>query len=128
MASLSLLPMRAPSSPPALEALAAPEGCRFGPAGSAPPCPCERLSGRQRRLLGLPIPLNRAGPLDLEVVPGIGSSRAAAIVRDRERLGAFQQVADLERVPGIGPATVERIRPFVLAAGPDPACARAPHR
>jgi competence protein ComEA len=59
--------------------------------------------------------LNRAGRSDLEVVPGIGSSRAAAIVRDRERLGAFQRVSDLGRVRGIGPAT-------------DPACARAPRR
>ena len=49
----------------------------------------------------------------LALLPGIGPRLAEAIVRERRRLGAFAGPDDLERVPGIGPATVQRLRPLV---------------
>ena len=87
----------------------------------ATPCSCRDLSGRHRRLLDLPIPLNRARSEDLQAIPGIGPVRAEAIVSLRQNRGPFVVLEELERIPGIGPATLARIRPFVFIAGPDPA-------
>ncbi len=52
---------------------------------------------------------DRAGPLLL--LPGIGPTLAAAIVAEREAGGPFRDLADLRRVRGIGPRTLEQIRP-----------------
>ena len=64
---------------------------------------------------GLAIDVNAASTAELESIPGIGPTRAAAIVADRDRLGPFADVDALERVKGIGPATLESIRPYVTA-------------
>lgn len=60
-----------------------------------------------------PIDLNAATADELEALPGIGPSIAAAIVEHRERHGPFAAVDELLEVPGIGPARLEEIRPFV---------------
>jgi competence protein ComEA len=66
--------------------------------------------------------LNRASALDLEQVPGIGPVRAEAIAADRGARGPFASVDALDRVVGIGPATVRALRPYLFVSGPDPAC------
>jgi competence protein ComEA len=73
------------------------------------------LTSENRLALGLAIDVNVATASELETIPGIGPTRAAAIVADRERSGPFAEVEALERVPGIGPATVDAIRPYVEA-------------
>ncbi len=57
--------------------------------------------------------LNRATVTQLEALPGIGSSKAAAIVAAREQGGGFRSVDELEGVRGIGPALLEKLRPLV---------------
>lgn len=57
--------------------------------------------------------LNRATAVQLEALPGIGSSKAAAIVAAREQSGGFRSVDELEGVRGIGPAMLEKLRPLV---------------
>jgi len=66
-------------------------------------------------VVGLPIDVNRASAEALQAVPGLGPSRSAAIVSERRTGGAFADVDALSRVRGIGPATVERLRPFITA-------------
>jgi competence protein ComEA len=56
-------------------------------------------------LVGLPIDPNRADAATLETLPGIGPTRALAILATRER-GPFRRVEELTRVPGIGPRTL----------------------
>jgi len=66
------------------------------------------LEGVARLLVGGRIDLNRATARLLETLPGIGPQRAEAIVRARgER--PFAAVAEIERVPGIGPKTRARL-------------------
>ena len=57
-----------------------------------------------------PINVNTADAELLAELPGIGPSRAAAIIEERETNGAFDSVEDLERVSGIGSATVDRMQ------------------
>ncbi len=47
-----------------------------------------------------------------QALPGIGPSRAHAIVEAR-RLAPFCSVQDLLRVPGLGPKTLARVRPWI---------------
>ena len=49
----------------------------------------------------------------LETLPGIGPTKAKAIVEFRSKNGPFKRAEDLNRVPGIGPATVERLRGLI---------------
>lgn len=56
------------------------------------------------------VDLNRATVADLEALPGVGPAIASRIIDWRERRGAFRTVDDLQQVPGIGPATLARIR------------------
>jgi competence protein ComEA len=62
---------------------------------------------------GMMIDVNTASAAQLELLPGIGPSRAAAIIESRNAQGPFRTVEDLARVHGIGPATVEGVRPYV---------------
>lgn len=65
-------------------------------------------------VVGLPVSLNDASATALDSLPGVGPALAAAIVADREANGPFPDVAALDRVQGIGPATVEELRPFLV--------------
>ena len=58
--------------------------------------------------------LNTASASQLDQLPGIGPSRAAAIVEFRERNGPILFVDDLTAIDGIGPATVDRLRNLVV--------------
>ena len=60
------------------------------------------------------INLNTATAEQLDALPGIGASRAKAILEVRERLGGrFTQVEQLLEVKGIGEKMLEKIRPHV---------------
>jgi competence ComEA-like helix-hairpin-helix protein len=74
------------------------------------------VRGPGRLLFGQPLDLNRATAASLEALPGIGPSRAAAIVSERERR-PFQRVGDLQRVRGIGPRTLEGLDGLVTVGG-----------
>lgn len=60
------------------------------------------------------VDVNRADWPELIQLPGIGPTLAQRLVEEREQNGAFREVEDLSRVGGIGPRTLERIRPFLL--------------
>jgi len=51
---------------------------------------------------GAPVNLNTASVQDLDALPGIGPTFAAAIIRERERRGGFTSVDQLRDVRGIG--------------------------
>ncbi len=61
------------------------------------------------------IDINRANAAELALLPGLGERLAQRIIEDRERNGRFTNVDDLERVPGIGSAMIERLRVYVVA-------------
>ncbi len=57
--------------------------------------------------------LNLAAEQDLRRLPGIGRTRAQAIVALRVRMKKFTQVEDLLKVKGIGRRSLARLRPLV---------------
>ena len=59
------------------------------------------------------IDLNTATLAELDTLPGVGPATAAAIVQERERRGGFGTVDDLLDVRGIGPARLEALRDLV---------------
>ena len=59
------------------------------------------------------IDLNSADQALLETVPGLGPVKAAAIIAFRTEVGRFESIDQLLEVSGIGPATLDSIRPFV---------------
>ncbi|UCF18879.1 MAG: helix-hairpin-helix domain-containing protein [Gemmatimonadota bacterium] len=76
-----------------------------GPVASA-----EAQVGRSGDGASEPVDLNKATGGQLEQLPGIGPTRSAAIVRWREEHGPFRSWEDLLDVPGIGSATVARLK------------------
>lgn len=59
------------------------------------------------------IDINRAEAWLLEALPGIGQTRAAAIVAYREEHGPFQSVSAITLVPGISRTVYEDILPYI---------------
>jgi competence protein ComEA len=57
--------------------------------------------------------LNTADQPALETIPGIGPVTATAILQHRTEIGSFESVEQLLDVTGIGPATLEALRPYV---------------
>lgn len=53
------------------------------------------------------VDINRATAAELETLPGVGPATAQKIVDDREANGPFATPEDLMRVPGIGPKKFE---------------------
>ncbi len=59
---------------------------------------------------GAAVDLNRASQAELESLPGIGPAKAEAILAYRAQHGPFRRLEDLQRVPGFGPVSVNRLR------------------
>ncbi len=63
------------------------------------------------------IDLNTATAEQLEELPGVGPSRAQAILEFRAAHGGFTQVSQLMRIKGIGRAMLRKLRPLVTISG-----------
>jgi competence protein ComEA len=81
-----------------------------------PPVNPARVRAASRR-----IDVNAASVASLRRLPGIGPIRAEAVIAEAARR-PFANAEDLQRVRGIGPKTVARIRPYVAvpAGGSQP--------
>lgn len=98
----TLGPVRAFAAPPSAPAAAHP--ARAGAAS-------EPRSG------GSVINLNEASTDQLVLLPGVGKSRATAIVNYR-KLHPFKHVEELQRIKGIGKKIFARLRPLLALSGP----------
>ncbi|MBN6078283.1 helix-hairpin-helix domain-containing protein [Aggregatibacter actinomycetemcomitans] len=59
------------------------------------------------------VDINTADAATLENLSGIGEAKAKAIVEYREKNGKFKNLNDLSNVPGIGDATLEKVKSHV---------------
>ncbi len=74
------------------------------------PIELERLPARQ---YDFRIDINSASWVEWTQIEGIGEVTAQKIIDDRQANGPFRSVKDLLRVKGIGPKTLEKMRPFL---------------
>jgi competence protein ComEA len=77
-----------------------------------PEAPPERVHATGERAPAC-VNINRANSEELETLPRVGPSLAARILADREAHGAFPDLDSLDRVRGIGPATLRVLRPHL---------------
>jgi comEA protein len=61
--------------------------------------------------------INTADATALEGLPGVGPAKAKAIVEYRSQNGPFKAVSDLEKVSGVGPKIVDRLKEKVTVGG-----------
>jgi competence protein ComEA len=66
-----------------------------------------------------PLDLNTASAEELTQLPGIGPILAEQIVAYRQKHGPFKKLGDLDRIKGIGPATMKRLEGWVYLSGQD---------
>lgn len=59
------------------------------------------------------ININKADATQLTTLPGVGPSKAAAIIAHREDKGAFQTIDHLKDVTGIGDKTFEQLKDLI---------------
>lgn len=91
-------PSPLPSEPPTPSA---PAPKPATPAIPKPPAPSGKLN------------VNKATQAELELLPGIGPAMAKRIVDYRTAHGLFKRLEDLDKVNGIGPKTLDKLRPLV---------------
>ena len=60
------------------------------------------------------IDVNQADWPELALMPNIGEQLAKRIVEDRQTKGPFRELADLRRVRGIGPKTLESMKAYLM--------------
>ncbi len=59
------------------------------------------------------VDINQADWPEFSLLPGIGETLARRIVESRQAEGDFADAEQLRRVRGIGPKTLQRIRPYL---------------
>ena len=63
--------------------------------------------------------VNTASQEDLEALKDVGPVKARAIVEYRDQHGPFRSLRDLDKVPGVGKATIAAIKHDVTFSGPN---------
>jgi comEA protein len=73
------------------------------------PSPTSNQTPSARKLVNV----NTATQSELELLPGIGAAYAKRIIEYRATHAPFKRIEDLDPIKGIGPRTIERLRPLV---------------
>ncbi|MGH7576291.1 MAG: ComEA family DNA-binding protein [Longimicrobiales bacterium] len=83
------------------------------PPASARPFPAAASNARGPDKPARPIDVTRASLAELEQLPGIGPALAQRIIALRDSIGGFRSVDQLVEVRGIGPVLLSKLKPRV---------------
>jgi competence protein ComEA len=120
-ASGAPVPSLAPSSPPIAAAAAGDANATEASASADAAVPSTGAGDAAADTVALQlqpdgavlVDLNAATEADLRRLPGVGPSRARAILELRVKLGRFKSVEELARIKGFGRKSILKLRPFV---------------
>jgi competence protein ComEA len=65
-----------------------------------------------------PVNVNTASATELQQVPGIGPATAEKILQARKSYGRFKSVNDLEAIRGIGAKRLDKMRKYLTVGNP----------
>jgi competence protein ComEA len=74
------------------------------------------------------VDINTATQSQLETLDGVGPKKAQAIIEYRKKNGAFKSVSDLDKVPGFGAKTVDKLKKDITVGNPKAAAAGKPDK
>lgn len=83
------------------------------PFGQGPPPPAAGAERKDARRTPMPVLLSRATTEELVALPRIGPKTAARILAWRDSVGTVGDLERLREVRGIGPKTLEGLRPWI---------------
>ena len=78
------------------------------------------LLGGKKKPPSKPVNINTATSEELEQVPGIGPATAEKILQMRKSYGPFKSVDDLLAIRGLGPKRLEKMRKYLTVGKPAP--------
>lgn len=68
------------------------------------------MSNTNRDMEGKKININSATAEELERISDIGPDYAKRIVQERNRVGRFEKMEDLDTIEGVGPETIKQLK------------------
>jgi comEA protein len=89
-----------------------------GTGATAPTAVPSRAAAKSAAAATGVVDLNSATIEQLVTLPGIGRTKAQAIIDRRDASGGFRSVDELRQVKGIGAKTLDKLRPHVSVGGP----------
>ena len=78
--------------------------------------PSARQSAQASKPAAAVVNINTAATAELEALPGVGPALAARIIDYRQKYGPFKKIEDLMSVRGIGEKSFLKLKPLVTIA------------
>src|SRR6266700_6049620 len=87
---------------------------------------CANLSANKKKPPVKPVNINTATSEELQQVPGIGPATAQKILQMRKSYGPFKSVDDLLAIRGLGQKRLDKMRKYLTVGKTNPAKTDAP--